>query len=110
MEIKLDVKTLIIGIAIGVVITAAIGADYGSASRADFGIAVPSATGDGSALVRTSDDGLYIIYPKSAMAIKVLQAGPRAEPYDRREGRNRPFYLNMAAQPQPQPQEKGGNY
>ena len=36
MELKLDVKTLVIGIAIGVIITAAIGA--GSADKIDFGI------------------------------------------------------------------------
>ncbi len=97
MELKLDVKTLIIGIALGVAITAAIGA--GSADKTDFGIAIPSANGDGSALVRTADDGLYIINARSGMAIRVLQANVKSEAYDRREGKNRPFSLNTPSQP-----------
>jgi hypothetical protein len=91
MELKLDVKTLVIGIAIGVAVTAVIGA--GSADKADFGIAIPSANGEGAALVRTADDGLYVITSRSGMAVRVLQANIKAEPYDRRESRNRPFFL-----------------
>jgi hypothetical protein len=91
MELKLDVKTLVIGIAIGVAVTAVIGA--GSADKADFGISIPSANGEGAALVRTADDGLYVITSRSGMAVRVLQANIKAEPYDRRESRNRPFFL-----------------
>lgn len=92
MELKLDVKTLIIGIAIGIIVTAAIGA--GSSDESDFGIAIPSNTGEGSALVRTSDNSLFIVNARTAMAIKVLQAGVKSDPEDRRNSKNRPFSLN----------------
>jgi hypothetical protein len=96
MELKLDVKTLVIGIAIGVIVTAVIGA--GSADKADFGIAIPSATGEGSVLVRTADDGLYVVNSKSGMAVRVLQATIRTEPYDRRDAKGRPFSLSSPSQ------------
>jgi hypothetical protein len=92
MELKLDVKTLVIGIAIGVIVTAVIGA--GSADKTDFGIAIPSYAGEGSALVRTADDGLYIVNPKNGMAVRVLQASINAEPFDRRNTKGRPFSLS----------------
>jgi hypothetical protein len=102
MELKLDIKTLVIGITIGVIITAVIGA--GSADKADFGIAIPSNVGEGLALVRTVDDGLYVIYPKSGMAVRVLQAVTRAEPYDRRDIKAKPFFLSS---PEPQRTSRG---
>jgi hypothetical protein len=92
MELKLDVKTLVIGIAIGVIVTAVIGA--GSADKADFGIAIPSSTGEGSALVRTADDGLYIVNSKSGMAIRVLHAILKADASERRDTKGRPFFLS----------------
>jgi hypothetical protein len=106
MELKLDVKTLVIGIAIGVAVTAVIGADYGSSDKADFGIAMASSSGEGSALVRTADDGLYVVNPKSGMAVRVLQAGINAEPFDRRDTtRGKPFFLSGPSQP---PKTKAG--
>jgi hypothetical protein len=104
MELKLDVKTLVIGIAIGVIVTTVIGA--GSADRADFGIAMPSTTGEGSALVRTADDGLYVVSAKSGMAIRVLQAALRAEPIDHREVRNKPFFLSSSSKVEEAPAAK----
>jgi hypothetical protein len=98
MELKLDVKTLVIGIALGIIVTAVIGAGYGSADKADFGIAIPLGTGEGAALVRTADDGLYIVNSKSGMAIRVLQAGINAEPSDRRNTRGKPFSLSGSSQ------------
>ncbi len=92
MELKLDVKTLVIGIAIGVVVTVVIGA--GSADKADFGIAMPSNTGEGAVLVRTSNDALYIVNSKNGMAVRVLQASINSEPSDRRNIRGRPFSLS----------------
>ena len=92
MELKLDVKTLVIGIAIGVIITAAIGA--GSADKIDFGIVIPSANGEGSALVRTADDALYIVNAKNGMATRVLQASIQAETNERRNPRYKPFSLS----------------
>lgn len=104
MELKLDVKTLVIGIAIGVAVTAVIGAGGGStADKADFGIAIPSANGEGAALVRTADDGLYVIGAKSGMAVRVLQAGIRSEPYDRRDYRGRLFYLSAPSKAEEAP-------
>jgi hypothetical protein len=96
MELKLDVKTLVIGIALGIIITAVIGA--GSADKADFGVAIPSSTGEGAALVRTADDGLYIVNSKSGMAIRVLQATINAEPSDRRNTKGKPFSLSSSSQ------------
>ncbi|MDD5064002.1 MAG: hypothetical protein PHQ35_04480 [Phycisphaerae bacterium] len=104
MELKLDVKTLVIGIAIGVVATAVVGA--GSADKTDFGIAIPSNIGDGAALVRTADDGLFIVSAKSGMAVRVLHAVTRAEPADRRESKGKPFYLTSPSQAQ----KAGGGY
>jgi hypothetical protein len=96
MELKLDVKTLVIGIALGIIITAVIGA--GSADKADFGIAISSSIGEGSALVRTADDGLYIVNPKNGMAVRVLQASINAEPSDRRNTKGKPFSLSSSSQ------------
>jgi hypothetical protein len=101
MELKVDVKTLVIGIAIGVIVTVVIGAGYGSADKADFGIAIPSAIGESSALVRTADDALYIISAKSGMAVRVLQASIKAEPYDRRDIKGKPFFLSGMESPRP---------
>jgi hypothetical protein len=100
MELKLDVKTLVIGIAIGVIVTSVIGAV--SADKTDFGISIPSYTaGEGAALVRTADDALYIVSVKSGMAVRVLQAVIRAEPYDRRDIKGRPFFLSGMESPRP---------
>jgi hypothetical protein len=107
MELKLDVKTLVIGIALGIIVTAVIGAGYGSADKADFGIAIPSSQGEGSALVRTADDGLYIVNPKNGMAIRVLQASINAEPTDRRNTKCKPFSLSSPSQPPKTPTGTG---
>jgi hypothetical protein len=103
MELKLDVKTLVIGIALGIIITAVIDAGVGSADADRFGIAIPSSIGEGSALVRTADDGLYIVNAKSGMAIRVLQANINADPMDRRDTKNRPFSLSGSSRPQETP-------
>jgi len=93
MELKLDVKTLVIGIVLGVIITAVIGA--GSADKADFGIAI----GDkGSALVRTSNGGLYVVSSKNGMAIRVLHASIKTDPDDRRSAGGKPFFLGSSSQ------------
>ncbi|MDD5326745.1 MAG: hypothetical protein PHY02_02900 [Phycisphaerae bacterium] len=94
MELKLDAKTLVIGIALGIVATVVIGAGDMSEDNADFGIAIPSGAAEGAALVKTVDDALYIINPRSGMAIRVLQAGIKSDYTDRRESRGRPFFLS----------------
>lgn len=88
MELKLDVKTLVIGIVLGVIITAVIGA--GSADKTDFGISVED---KGSALVRTSNGSLYIVNAKNGMATRVLHASIKADPDDHREPKGNPFSL-----------------
>jgi hypothetical protein len=81
MELKLEVKTLIVGIALGVIVTAALGQVSGSADKADFGIAVQN---KGLALVRAADGTLYSIdLQKSA-----------AELVENKDNRNRPLNLN----------------
>lgn len=105
MELKLDVKTLVIGIAVGVVVTAVIGA--GNSGESDFGIAIPSSgTNEGSALVRTADDALYIVNPKSGMAVRVLHANIKSEPYDRRDARGRAFFLSRQSQDKETPRRR----
>ena len=68
MELKLDVKTLIIGITLGIMITAALGVNGGSADKADFGIAIQN---QGFALVRTSDGAFYIVDAARATAERI---------------------------------------
>jgi hypothetical protein len=106
MELKLDVKTLVIGIVLGIIVTAVIGANGGSADKADFGIAIPSSTSEGSALVRTADDGLYVVSAKSGMAIRVLQAPLKAELLDRRDVKGRAFFLSGPSQSQGTPAKR----
>lgn len=90
MQLKLDVKTLVIGIALGAAITAAIGAGVGSADAARFGIAIEP---EGAALIKTSDGSFYAINPQEGMAIRVLQASLRADLSDKRDHNNRPLNL-----------------
>jgi len=92
MELKLDVKTLVIGIALGIIITAVIGA--GNADKADFGIAVED---KGTAVVRTSNGSLYIVNSKNGMATRVLHAGIKDNPDDRRDSKGSPFSLGSSS-------------
>ena len=68
MELKLDIKTLVIGIALGVILAATLGANGGSANRADFGISLED---KGWALIRTSDGAFYVIEAEKASARRV---------------------------------------
>ncbi|MCJ7692561.1 MAG: hypothetical protein MUO22_04010 [Sedimentisphaerales bacterium] len=58
MEIKLDVKTLVVGIVLGIVLTISLGAVGGSADKTDFGIAIPN---QGFALVQTTNGNFYVV-------------------------------------------------
>lgn len=87
MELKLEVKTLIIGIALGVIVTAALGQVSGGADKADFGIAVQTR---GSALVRSLDGLLYAVDMEKA----------KAELIENTDNRNRPLNLNVALTPE----------
>jgi hypothetical protein len=100
MQLKLDVKTLIVGIALGVIVTAAIGASVGAADAARFGIAIAQG---GSAIVKTDTGGVYIISTKNGMATRVLLAGQGAEPGGRRDSRAGPFSLTGPGRTEPRP-------
>ncbi|UCE99562.1 MAG: hypothetical protein JSV82_00370 [Planctomycetota bacterium] len=91
MQLKLDVKTLVVGVVLGIAIAAAIGAGVGSADAARFGIAIEP---EGAALVQASDGGFYIVNPKNAMAVRVLEATSlRVDPEDSRDAKGRPLGL-----------------
>jgi len=93
MELKLDVKTLVVGIVLGVIITAVIGA--GSADKSDFGIAIAD---KGAALVRTPKGSLYIVNANNGMATRVLHSGAKDNPDDRRSNRGSPFFLSSSGE------------
>ncbi len=96
MELKVDVKTLVAGIVLGVIITAALGA-VGSADETDFGIALPF---KGSAIVRTEDGSLFVVNSENGMAIRVLEArSMRTDPDDSRTRDSRFFNLSGRGQP-----------
>ena len=98
MELKLDVKTLIIGIAVGVIVTVAIGASAGSADVDRFGIAIEQ---KGSALVRTSDGDFYVVNPDNSMATRVLTfRGLDSKPDDSRSTRGSIFSISGARRPE----------
>ena len=70
MELKIDIKTLVIGIVLGIAITMTVGAVRrddvsGDAGKADFGIAVVN---NGSAIVRANDGTIYVVDPESEKA------------------------------------------
>jgi hypothetical protein len=89
MQLGLDVKTLVVGILLGVGLAVAIGAGAGSADAARFGIAVEP---EGAALVQTSNGGFYIVNPGNAMAVRVLEATSlKVDPTDSRNSKGRPF-------------------
>lgn len=97
MELKLDVKTLIIGIAVGVIVTVAIGASVGSADADRFGIAIEQ---KGSAIVRTSDGDFYVVNPSNGMAARVLTfRNFGSDPDDSRSTRGAIFSISGPRRP-----------
>ena len=95
MELKLDVKTLVIGMVLGVIIAAALGA-VGSADEADFGIALAF---KGSALVRSDSGSLYVVNSENGMATRVLHARTlTSDPDDSRASKGMFFNLHTAGQ------------
>jgi len=96
MELRLDVKTLVAGIVLGVIIAAALGA-VGSADETDFGIALPFR---GSAIVRTEDGSLFVVNSENGMAVRVLEArSMKTDPDDGRTRDSRFFNLSGRGQP-----------
>lgn len=97
MKLKLDVKTLVVGIALGVIITVVLGAGAGSADADRFGIAVGP---QGSALVRTSNGEFYIVSPENGMATKVLiRRSLNDTPLRNRDSLGRHFSLSSTSRP-----------
>ncbi len=84
MELKLDVKTLIVGILLGVIFTAALGVVGGSADKADFGVAVQK---NGYGIIRTSNGFLYIVDVEKA----------EAELVENKDNKRRPLNLESRA-------------
>ncbi len=88
MRLELDVKTLVVGIALGVILTVALGAAGGSADKADFGIAIEY---KGAALVKTQDGSFYIVDSQSAEAKRVeYKNGRSGEKYFKLSGPKQP--------------------
>ena len=99
MQLKLDVKTLVVGIFLGAVLVSVIGAGAGSADADRFGIAVASS---GSAIVKTQDGSLYVVNVTTGMAIPILQSRSlNISPRDNRDYRSPIFNLNVATKTAP---------
>ena len=92
---NIDVKTLIIGVLLGVVLTMVIGATAGSAGKADFGIAIED---NGSAIVRSDDGTIYVIDPDPA----------KAELVESTDGPYKGMALNLARSSMPTNESKRG--
>lgn len=65
MKLSGDVKTLVIGILLGILLAVVMGQAYSGAGKADFAIAVDNR---GLALVRANDGVLYVVDPESERA------------------------------------------
>ena len=113
MKLKLDVKTLVVGIALGVALAAVMGGTdrrarpttdvVGSADVSRFGMAIVQG---GFGLVRTDDGILYVVNPREGMAIRVLHARtPAVDPEDTRDPRGRSFNLSGLIQGGKEPDE-----
>lgn len=90
MRLKLDIKTLFVGIVFGIIIAMAAGSSSNSADSADFGFAIEN---EGAAIVKTSNNQLYIIFPENGMATRVLYSSVNADTDDNRNSRANTFLL-----------------
>jgi hypothetical protein len=96
MQLKIDVKSLIAGIALGIIVTAVMGAGVGSADADRFGIAMQYR---GSALVQTQDGALYVVNSENGMATRVLHSSAlRDNPNDHRATKGKFFFLTGQSQ------------
>ncbi|MHC4069618.1 MAG: hypothetical protein ACYS18_07735 [Planctomycetota bacterium] len=73
MQLRLDVKTLVVGIVLGIVLTVGLGAVGGSADKTDFGLAVED---QGFALVQTANGTFYVVDAEKANAERVEDRSP----------------------------------
>lgn len=119
MEIRLDAKTLAIGVLLGAVITIALGINSvrdratgrlldtsslsGTADKADFGLSVG---GDGLALVRVQNGDFFVVNPRTGMAARVLRARKLGDdPTRNRDSRGKPFNFIAVG---PEEEDEGG--
>ena len=119
MEIRLEGKTLAIGILVGVIITISLGVDgvrdratgrlvdtsaiSDNSYRTDYSMAVGP---DGMAFVRVQNGDFFVVNPKSGMAVRVLRARRLSDnPTDKRESRGKQFNFFAEAPPE---EETGG--
>ena len=88
MQLRLDVKTLVVGIVLGIVLTVGLGAVGGSADKTDFGLAIPN---QGFALVQTANGSFYVVEARNSTAERVI---------DRSKGsRGNAFTMNSPVRP-----------
>ncbi len=125
MEIRLEGKTLAVGILLGVIITIALGADVGpqpqrpisrlidtsggisaTADKTDYGL---SMNGGAMALVRTQNGDFFIVSPVTGMATRVLHARRVSDDPTRsnRDYRGKQFNYSVGV---PIEEEQGGGY
>jgi hypothetical protein len=122
MEIRLEAKTLAIGVLLGAVITILLGANtvrdrvtgrlvdtstlVESAERTDYALTIGQS---GWALVRTQNGDFFIVNPTTAMATRVLHARRLTDDPTRnnRDYRGKQFNYSVGA---PIEEEQGNNY
>ena len=68
MKVAIDIKTLVIGLILGVVLAFSLGIN--GSGKSDFGVSLDS---DGYSLVRVEDGGFYVVNPRTAMATHVIE-------------------------------------
>lgn len=90
MELKIDVKTLVVGIALGIILAATLGANGGSADQTDYGIAIPRG---GFALVMDGDGAFYLVDAEKSSAERVTD--------ETRGSKNK--YFNFESSPKEKP-------
>jgi len=96
MELKLDIKTLVVGIALGAILTLAIGAGR-YADYTPFAVPIEP---DGTALVKMDNGGFYVVSGLRAMASRVLEADIKSNSDDVRRPANPPFTVNSPSRSQ----------
>ncbi len=120
MEIRLEGKTLAIGLLLGAAITIALGVDgtrptprlvdtsvtSGTADRTDYSLSINSGA---MALVRVVNGDFFIVNPTTGMATRVLHSRRLSDDPTRsnRDYRGRQFNYSVGA---PIEEEQGGGY
>ena len=68
MQIKIDVKSLVVGLVLGAVVFLVMGQVYEGAGRTDYGLAVDRT---GFAIVRDKNNIIYVVNPQTESATMV---------------------------------------